>query len=156
MSDRLSPGDRAPDFDLTAADGTQVSLADLAGKKAVIYFYPKAMTPGCTTQAIDFQAADEDLRTAGYAVVGISPDRPEALARFAEQEGLGFPLLSDPDRSTLEAYGAWGEKQNYGKTITGVIRSTVVLDTGGNVEHAFYNVKATGHVAKLRRDLGLD
>jgi len=156
VSDRLSPGDRAPDFDLTAADGTQVSLADLAGKKAIIYFYPKAMTPGCTTQAIDFQAADDDLRTAGYAVVGISPDKPEALARFAEQEGLGFPLLSDPDRSTIEAYGAWGEKQNYGKTITGVIRSTVVLDTGGNVEHAFYYVKATGHVAKLRRDLGLD
>ncbi len=156
MSDRLSPGDRAPDFDLTAADGTQVSLADLAGKKAIIYFYPKAMTPGCTTQAIDFQAADDDLRTAGYAVVGISPDKPEALARFAGQEGLGFRLLSDPDRSTLEAYGAWGEKQNYGKTITGVIRSTVVLDTGGKVEHAFYNVKATGHVAKLRGELGLD
>lgn len=156
MSDRLSPGDRAPDFDLTAADGTQVSLADLAGKKAIIYFYPKAMTPGCTTQAIDFQAADDDLRTAGYAVVGISPDKTEALARFAEQESLGFPLLSDPERSTLEAYGAWGEKENYGKTTTGVIRSTVVLDTGGKVEHAFYNVKATGHVAKLRRDLGLD
>ena len=110
------------------------------------------MTPGCTTQAIDFQAADDDLRNAGYAVVGISPDKPEALARFAEQEGVGFPLLSDPDQSTLRADG---EKQNYGKTITGVIRSTVVLDTDGRVEHAFYNVKATGHVAKLQHDLGL-
>ncbi|MDQ3714623.1 MAG: thioredoxin-dependent thiol peroxidase [Actinomycetota bacterium] len=155
MSDQLSPGDRAPDFDLTAADGSQVSLSDLKGKKAIIYFYPKAMTPGCTTQAVDFQAADDDLRDAGYAVVGISSDKPEALARFAEREGLSFALLSDPDRSTLQAYGAYGEKQTYGKTSTGVIRSTVVLDTDGTVERAFYNVKATGHVAKLQRDLGL-
>lgn len=156
MSERLAPGDRAPDFDLIAADGTQVSLSTLKGKRAIIYFYPKAMTPGCTTQAIDFQTAGDDLREAGYAVVGISPDAPPSLARFAEQEGLSFPLLSDPDRSTLQAYGAYGEKQNYGKTITGVIRSTVVLDADGTVEHAFYNVKSTGHVAKLRRDLGLD
>lgn len=156
MSDQLSPGDRAPDFDLTAADGTQVSLSDLKGMKAIIYFYPKAMTPGCTTQAIDFQTADDDLRAAGYAVVGVSPDPPEALNRFAEQEGLSFPLLSDPDRSTLQDYGAYGEKQSYGKTITSVIRSTVVVDADGAVEHAFYNVKATGHVTKLRRDLGLD
>ncbi|MBA3339085.1 MAG: thioredoxin-dependent thiol peroxidase [Geodermatophilaceae bacterium] len=155
MSQRLSPGDPAPPFDLTAADGSQVSLDDLAGKKAIIYFYPKAMTPGCTRQAIDFQAADDDLRTAGYTVVGISPDKPDALAAFAEREGLGFRLLSDPDRSTLQAYGAYGEKQNYGKTITGVIRSTVVLDAEGKVEHAFYNVKANRHVDKLRRDLGL-
>jgi len=155
MSDRLSPGEKAPDFDLRTADGGRLSLADLKGKKAIIYFYPKAMTPGCTVQAIDFEAADDDLREAGYAVVGISPDQPAALAEFAEQEGLAFPLLSDPDRSTLEAYGAWGEKENYGKTITGVIRSTVVLDTDGIVEHAFYNVKANGHVDKLRRDLGL-
>ncbi len=154
MSDQLSPGDRAPDFDLRTADGGQLSLADLKGKKAILYFYPKAMTPGCTVQAIDFQAAGDDLRSSGYAVVGISPDQPEELARFAEQEGLGFPLLSDPDRSTLEAYGAWGEKQNYGTTITGVIRSTVVLDEDGTVEHAFYNVKAKGHVDNLRRDLG--
>jgi len=156
VSQRLTPGDPAPDFDLTAADGTQVSLADLAGKKAIVYFYPKAMTPGCTTQAIDFQTADDDLRAAGYSVVGISPDKPDALAKFAEKEGLNFPLLSDPDRSTTESYGAYGEKQNYGKTTMGVIRSTVVLDPEGRVEHAFYNVKATGHVAKLRRDLGLD
>lgn len=156
MSQRLAPGDRAPDFELTAADGNRLSLTDLAGRKAIIYFYPKAMTPGCTTQAVDFQTADDDLRAAGYAVVGISPDKPESLARFAEQEGLNFPLLSDPDRSTLQAYGAYGEKQNYGKTITGVIRSTVVLDADGAVEHAFYNVKAKGHVAKLRRDLGID
>lgn len=129
MSIRLAPGDRAPDFDLTAADGSRVSLADLAGKKTIIYFYPKAMTPGCTAQAVDFQAAGEDLLGTGYAVVGISPDKPEALARFAEQDGLTFPLLSDPDRSTLQAYGASGDKQNYG---------------------------TNGHVAKLRRDLGLD
>ncbi len=154
MSDQLSPGDRAPDFDLRTADGARLSLADLKGKRAILYFYPKAMTPGCTIQAIDFQAADDDLRSAGYAVVGISPDQPEELLRFAEQEGLGFPLLSDPDRSTLEAYGAWGEKQNSGQTITGVIRSTVVLDADGTVEHAFYNVKAKGHVDNLRRDLG--
>lgn len=156
MSQRLSPGDPAPDFDLTAADGTQMSLADLADNKAIVYFYPKAMTPGCTTQAIDFQTADDDLQAAGYAVVGISPDEPAALAEFAAKEGLNFPLLSDPDRSTTAAYGAYGEKQNYGKAITGVIRSTVVLDADGRVEHAFYNVKATGHVAKLRRDLGLE
>jgi len=154
VSEQLSPGDRAPDFDLTAADGSQMSLCDLKGQRAIIYFYPKAMTPGCRTQAIDFQTADDDLRAAGYAVVGISPDPPEALTRFAEQEGLRFPLLSDPDRSTLQAYGAYGEKQNYGKTVTGVIRSTVVVDADGTVEHAFYNVKATGHVSKLRRDLG--
>ncbi len=121
MSGELSPGDRAPDFDLTAADGSQLSLGDLEGTKAILYFYPEAMTPGCRTQAIDFQTADDDLRTAGYAVVGVSPDKPESLARFADQEGLSFPLLSDPDRSTLRAYGAYGEKQNYGKTITGVI-----------------------------------
>ncbi len=156
MSNQLTPGDRAPDFELTAADGTRVSLTDLAGKKAIIYFYPKAMTPGCTTQAIDFQAADDDLRTAGYAVVGVSPDPPESLTRFAEQEGLSFPLLSDPDHSMAQAYGAYGEKQNYGKTATGIIRSTLVLDADGSVEHAFYNVKATGHVGKLRRDLSLD
>lgn len=155
MSQRLSPGDPAPAFDLTAADGSHLSSADLAGRRTIVYFYPKAMTPGCTTQAIDFQAADDDLRAAGYAVVGISPDSPAALARFAEKEGLGFPLLSDPDRSTLEAYGAYGEKQNYGKTVTGVIRSTVVIDADGKVEHAFYNVKAMGHVDKLRRDLGI-
>lgn len=152
---QLSPGDRAPEFELSAADGSRMSLGDLAGKKAIIYFYPKAMTPGCTTQAVDFQTADDDLRAAGYAVVGISPDTPHALARFAEQENLSFALLSDPDRSTLQSYGAYGEKQNYGKTVTGVIRSTVVLDGDGTVEHAFYNVKATGHVGKLRRDLGL-
>ncbi|MDQ4036878.1 MAG: thioredoxin-dependent thiol peroxidase [Actinomycetota bacterium] len=156
MSEQLSPGDRAPDFNLTAADGSQVTLTDLKGKKTIIYFYPKAMTPGCTTQAIDFQTADDDLRAAGYAVVGISPDAPEALARFAQKEGLRFPLLSDPDRCTLVAYGAYGEKQSYGKTITGVIRSTVVVDADGTVEQAFYNVKATGHVTKLRRDLGLN
>lgn len=108
MSEQLSTGDRVPDFDLTAADGSRLSLSALAGKPAIIYFYPKAMTPGCTTQAIDFQAADDDLRAAGYGVVGISSDAPQALAKFAEKEGLSFPLLSDPDRSTLEAYGAYG------------------------------------------------
>ena len=152
MSGELSPGDPAPDFDLTAADGTQASMADLKGEEGDHLLLSQDHDAGCTTQAIDFQAADDDLRNAGYAVVGISPDKPEALACFAEQEGVGFPLLSDPDQSTLRADG---EKQNYGKTITGVIRSTVVLDTDGRVEQAFYNVKATGHVAKLQRDLGL-
>lgn len=155
VSERLSPGDPAPDFELPTADGGRISRADLAGQKAIIYFYPRAMTPGCTTQAVDFEAAQDDLRSAGYAIVGISPDKPEALATFADQEGLAFPLASDADRSTMTAYGAYGEKQNYGKTVTGVIRSTVVLDADGAVEHAFYNVKATGHVAKLRRDLGI-
>jgi peroxiredoxin Q/BCP len=153
---RLGPGDDAPDFSLPDADGNTVALHDLRGRKVVVYFYPAAMTPGCTTQACDFRDNLASLGSAGYAVVGISPDKPEKLAKFRDRDAITFPLLSDPDRSTLQAYGAFGEKTMYGKTVTGVIRSTFVVDEQGKVELAQYNVKATGHVAKLRRDLGLD
>jgi peroxiredoxin Q/BCP len=153
---RLSPGDTAPDFTLSDADGNDVSLKSLRGQKVVVYFYPAAMTPGCTKQACDFRDNLSSLKSAGYAVVGISPDKPEKLAKFRDRDSVNFPLLSDPDRSTLQAYGAFGEKTMYGKTVTGVIRSTFVVDEKGKIELAQYNVKATGHVAKLRRDLGLD
>jgi len=153
---RLSPGDTAPAFTLPDADGAPVSLADFRGRKVVVYFYPAAMTPGCTKQACDFRDSLASLTSAGYAVVGISPDKPEKLARFRERDAVNFPLLSDVDRSVLQAYGAFGEKTMYGKKVTGVIRSTFVVDEQGKVELAQYNVKATGHVAKLRRDLGLD
>jgi len=152
---RLAPGDQAPDFTLTSDTGDQVSLADLRGRKVVVYFYPAAMTPGCTTQACDFSDSLSSLKGAGYEVLGISPDKPEKLAKFREHDGLTITLLSDPDRSVLTAYGAFGEKKMYGKTVQGVIRSTFVLDEEGTVDLAQYNVKATGHVAKLRRDLGL-
>jgi thioredoxin-dependent peroxiredoxin len=150
---RLSPGDTAPDFTLTAADSTTVTLSGLRGQHVVVYFYPKAMTPGCTTQACDFRDSLDSLQAAGYAVLGISPDAPERLAKFAERDGLTFPLLSDPDHTVLEAWGAWGEKKNYGKVFTGVIRSTVVVDPAGVVELARYNVRAKGHVAALRTAL---
>ncbi|MBD3779426.1 MAG: thioredoxin-dependent thiol peroxidase [Micrococcales bacterium] len=153
---RLAPGDTAPDFTLPTADGGSVTLSDLRGEHVVVYFYPAAGTPGCTTQACDFRDSLASLQSHGYRVVGVSPDGVEALARFAEAESLTFPLASDPDRQVLEAWGAWGEKTLYGKTVTGVIRSTVVVDPQGVVELARYNVKATGHVAKLRRDLGID
>jgi peroxiredoxin Q/BCP len=153
---RLSPGDPAPDFTLPDADGKDVALADFRGRKVVVYFYPAAMTPGCTKQACDFRDNLSSLKSAGYAVLGISPDKPEKLAKFRERDSVNFPLLSDTSRSTLEAYGAFGEKTMYGKKVTGVIRSTFVVDEEGQVEIAQYNVKATGHVAKLRRDLGLD
>ncbi|WP_407935585.1 thioredoxin-dependent thiol peroxidase [Jatrophihabitans cynanchi] len=153
---RLTPGDTAPAFTLPDADGAPVSLADFRGRKVVVYFYPAAMTPGCTKQACDFRDSLASLSAAGYAVVGISPDKPEKLAKFRERDAVNFPLLSDVDRSVLQAYGAFGEKTMYGKKVTGVIRSTFVIDEQGKVELAQYNVKATGHVAKLRRDLGLD
>jgi thioredoxin-dependent peroxiredoxin len=121
-----------------------------------VYFYPAAMTPGCTKQACDFRDSLASLASAGYAVLGISPDKPEKLAKFRERDAVNFPLLSDPAKATLDAYGAYGEKTMYGKTITGVLRSTFVVDEEGRVERAQYNVKATGHVAKLRRDLGID
>jgi peroxiredoxin Q/BCP len=156
MTTRLSPGDPAPAFALTADDGSTVALKDFKGRRVVVYFYPAAMTPGCTKQACDFRDSLDALAAAGVAVVGISPDKPEKLAKFRERDGLTFPLLSDPDKQVLGAYGAFGEKKLYGKTVVGVIRSTFVIDAKGKVELAQYNVKATGHVAKLRRDLGLD
>jgi peroxiredoxin Q/BCP len=152
---RLQPGDPAPDFTLDTDTGERLHLADLRGRRVVLYAYPAAMTPGCTTQACDFRDSLSSLNAAGVDVVGISPDSPEKLAKFRAKEGLTFPLVSDPDKSVLTAYGAYGEKQNYGKTVVGVIRSTFVIDPQGRIERAMYNVKATGHVAKLRRDLGL-
>jgi thioredoxin-dependent peroxiredoxin len=152
---RLEPGDLAPDFTLPDAGGTEVSLSSLRGQQVIIYFYPAAMTPGCTKQACDFRDSRGDLSGAGYAVLGISPDSPAKLARFAEKEGLTFPLLSDPDRKVLEAYGAYGEKMMYGKKSVGVIRSTFVIGADGRVEKAYYGVKATGHVARLRKELGV-
>jgi thioredoxin-dependent peroxiredoxin len=153
---RLSPGDTAPDFTLLDADGKEVSLSGLRGSKVVVYFYPAAMTPGCTTQACDFRDNLNSLKSAGYSVLGISPDKPEKLAKFRERDAVNFPLLSDTTKATLEAYGAFGEKTMYGKKVTGVIRSTFVVDEDGRIQVAQYNVKAKGHVAKLRRDLGLD
>jgi thioredoxin-dependent peroxiredoxin len=155
-STRLAEGDPAPDFSLTTDTGETLRLADLAGQRVVLYAYPAAMTPGCTTQACDFRDSLQSLKSAGVSVVGISPDPPAKLAKFRDRDHLNFPLVSDPDRSVLTAYGAYGEKQNYGKTVMGVIRSTFVIAPDGRIEKAFYNVKATGHVAKLRRDLGID
>ena len=159
MTTQLSDGDAAPPFTLPDADGKSVSLADFPGQRVIVYFYPAALTPGCTTQAIDFTAAIDELDAAGLHVIGISPDAQERLIQFREQESVGFPLLSDTDRSTLNAYGAYGEKLLYGKLIQGVIRSTFVIDVDqkghGTIAVAQYNVKATGHVDKLKRDLRL-
>lgn len=152
---RLSPGDTAPDFTLPTAGGGTVSLKDLRGQKVIIYFYPKASTPGCTTQACDFRDSLASLQGSGYQVLGISPDPVSALETFTENEQLSFPLLSDEDHTVAEAYGAWGEKKNYGRVVEGLIRSTVVLDEEGEVELALHNVKATGHVARLREKLGV-
>ena len=150
---RLTAGDSAPEFTLLDDKGEQLSLSDYRGKRLILYVYPAAMTPGCTTQACDFRDSLESLANAGYSVLGLSPDSPEQLAEFRESENLSFPLLSDPDKTVLEAYGAWGEKTNYGKTTLGVIRSTFVIDSEGKIEKAMYNVKATGHVARLREEL---
>ncbi|MGO1972972.1 MAG: thioredoxin-dependent thiol peroxidase [Propionibacteriaceae bacterium] len=159
MPQRLQPDDTAPAFTLRDADGKDVSLADFAGQRVIVYFYPAAMTPGCTTQAIDFTANIGDLAAAGLQVLGISPDTPEKLAQFRDKSEVAFPLLSDPERSTLAAYGAYGEKMLYGKLVEGVIRSTFVVDVDaagvGTVAVAQYNVRAKGHVDKLRRDLGV-
>lgn len=156
MTQRLEAGTPAPDFTLLDQDGTSVSLSDLRGEKTVLYFYPAAMTPGCTTQACDFRDSISSLQGAGYRVIGISRDEPKKLATFRERDGLTFTLLSDPDHAVHSAYGAWGEKVNYGKVIEGVIRSTFVIDEDGVIAHALYNVKATGHVARLRKLLGVD
>ena len=152
---RLAPGDVAPDFTLPTDTGERVSLADHRGRKVIVYFYPAAMTPGCTTQACDFTDSLSALQGAGYDVLGISPDKPEKLAKFRAKDSLTITLLADSDRSVMTAYGAYGEKKMYGKTVEGVIRSTFVVDEEGRIELAQYNVKATGHVAKLRRDLAL-
>ena len=155
MSTRLTPGDTAPDFTLPDADGKPVSLADYRGRRVVVYFYPAAGTPGCTKQACDFRDSLTALNGAGLDVLGVSPDKPAKLAKFRDKEGLTFPLLSDADKDVLNAWGAFGEKQMYGKTVTGVIRSTFVIDPEGKIEVAQYNVRATGHVAKLRKDLSV-
>ena len=152
---RLSAGDLAPDFTLTSDTGEEVTLSSLRGRKVIVYFYPAAMTPGCTTQACDFSDSLSSLRGAGYEVLGISKDSPDKLAKFRERDGLGITLLSDEDKSVHRAYAAWGEKKLYGKLVEGVLRSTFVVDEDGKIALAQYNVKATGHVAKLRRDLGI-
>jgi thioredoxin-dependent peroxiredoxin len=152
---RLAPGDAAPEFSLPDADGNEVSLSSLRGQRVIIYFYPAAMTPGCTTQACDFRDSLASLAAAGFAVLGISPDSPAKLAKFRDRDGLNFPLLSDQKREVLEAYGAYGEKMLYGKKSVGVIRSTFVVGPDGTIEQAQYGVKATGHVARLRKDLGV-
>jgi thioredoxin-dependent peroxiredoxin len=151
---RLAPGDPAPDFTLPDADGQPVSLSSYRGQRVIVYFYPAAMTPGCTKEACDFRDSLADLNGAGIAVLGISPDQPAKLAKFRDREGLIFPLLSDPDHAVLEAYGAYGPKKLYGKTTVGVIRSTFVVGAAGTIEQAMYGVKATGHVARLRAELG--
>ena len=155
MTSRLEPGEKAPAFSLSDDAGRTVALDDFAGRKVIVYFYPAAMTPGCTKQACDFSESLDSLKKDGYEVVGISKDKPAKLAQFRERDHLTIPLLSDEDLSVHHAYGAWGEKKLYGKTVEGVLRSTFVVDEEGKVSHAFYNVKATGHVAKLRRDLGI-
>ena len=156
MSTRLEPGTKAPSFTLEDYTGQQYSLADYAGHKVVLYFYPKASTPGCTKEACDFRDNLASLKSLGYVVLGISPDKPAALEKFTAKESLTFPLLSDADHAVALAYGAWGEKKNYGKVYEGLIRSTFVINEQGIIELAQYNVRATGHVAKLRRDLGID
>ena len=155
MTTRLQPGDTAPDFTLANDAGQEVSLSDFKDQKVIVYFYPAALTPGCTKQACDFTDNLELLAGAGYDVIGVSPDAPEKLAKFRDKENLRITLLADPEKTVTEAYGAYGEKKNYGKTYMGVIRSTIIVDEEGKVEHALYNVRATGHVAKIIKDLGI-
>jgi peroxiredoxin Q/BCP len=152
---KLEAGVKAPDFTLTDKDGNEVALSSLTGQKVILYFYPAASTPGCTTQACDFRDNLVSLRASGYTVLGVSKDKGAALKKFAEEEHLSFPLLSDPDLAVHNAYGAYGEKSMYGKTVMGVIRSTFVIDEQGVLSHALYNVKATGHVESLKQKLGL-
>jgi thioredoxin-dependent peroxiredoxin len=153
---RLEAGDAAPAFTLLDQDGTSVSLGDFAGSKTIVYFYPAASTPGCTTEACDFRDNINSLKSAGYQVLGVSKDNLDDLKQFQQEQGLNFPLLSDPDLTVHNAYGSYGEKSLYGKTVVGTLRSTFVIDERGKVELALYNVKATGHVASLRKKLGLD
>ncbi len=154
MTVQLTPGDAAPPFTLVDQDETPVSLADLRGRSVILYFYPAAMTPGCTTEACDFRDSMGSLAGSGYTVLGVSRDDAATLREFRERDGLTFPLLSDPDHAVHDAYGAWGEKMNYGKRVEGVIRSTFVIDADGVIMHALYNVKATGHVERLRTLVG--
>ena len=154
-SERLVVGDTAPAFTLPDADGNPVSLSDYRGKQVIVYFYPAASTPGCTKQACDFRDNLAELDGAGITVLGISPDKPAKLAKFRDAENLTFPLLSDPDKTVLAQWAAFGEKTMYGKTVTGVIRSTFLVDADGTIAAAQYNVRATGHVAKLRRELSV-
>jgi len=151
----LQPGSPAPDFTLSDQDGKTVTLSSLRGRPVILYFYPAAMTPGCTTQACDFRDSMPALQAAGYTLLGISRDTPDKLRAFRERDALTFDLLSDPDHAVHEAYGAWGEKMNYGKRVEGVIRSTFVIDADGVIQHALHNVRATGHVARLRTLLQL-
>lgn len=152
---RLEPGSLAPAFTLPDQDEQAVTLKNLRGGRVILFFYPAAMTPGCTKEACDFRDSLAPLQAAGYTVLGISPDEPEKLRRFRERDGLTYDLLSDPDHKVLEKYAAWGEKTNYGKTFMGVIRSTIVIDEKGRITHALYNVRATGHVARVRTLLGV-
>jgi peroxiredoxin Q/BCP len=152
---RLQPGDLAPEFTLPDADGNPVALSSFRGRRVIVYFYPAAMTPGCTKEAVGFRDNLTDLEAAGVTVVGISPDKPAKLAKFRDRDALTFPLLSDPDTEVLKAYGAYGEKKLYGKITIGVIRSTFIVDADGKIEKAFYNVKATGHVERLLKELGI-
>jgi len=155
VTTQLGVGDAAPAFTLPDADGKPVSLSDFAGRPVVVYFYPAAMTPGCTTEACDFTASRGTFDGGGYTVIGISPDQPDKLAKFREKENLSVVLLSDADRSVMTAYGAFGEKTQYGRTVQGVIRSTFVVGADGRIEQAWRNVKATGHVARVLKELGL-
>lgn len=152
---RLSDGDAAPEFSLPDADGNTVSLSDFRGRSVVVYFYPAASTPGCTKEACDFRDSLAELNDAGFEVLGVSPDEPAKLAKFRDNEGLTFPLLADEDRAVMSAWGAFGEKKNYGKVVQGVIRSTFVVDPDGKIAKALYNVKATGHVERLRKEIGV-
>ena len=155
MSERLQAGDVAPEFELPDADGKPVSLSSLRGRRVILYFYPAAMTPGCTKEAVDFRDGLPELEATGVMVVGISPDEPAQLARVRDRDRLTFPVLADPETTVLRAYGAYGEKKLYGKITVGVIRSTFLIDADGRIEKAYYNVKATGHVDRLRRELGI-
>ena len=152
---RLEPGDAAPEFTLPDADGKPVSLSSFRGRRVVVYFYPAAMTPGCTKEATGFRDHLSALDASGVDVLGISPDEPPKLAKFRDRDSLTFPLLSDPDTKVLQAYGAYGEKKLYGKTVVGVIRSTFIVGADGRIEKAFYNVKATGHVERILKELGV-
>ena len=153
---RLNSGDQAPDFSRVDQDGSNVSLADYEGRKLVVYFYPKAFTPGCTTESCDFRDRHQAFSAAGYAIVGVSPDPVDRLESFRREHGLPFPLLSDNDHAMAEAYGAWGIKKNYGREYEGLIRSTIVIDESGTVDHAWYNVKATGHTGRVANSLSVD